>query len=323
MGGPGEISGIHKRSGSPLGAIVVLLLVTVSGHSPAADPEPIEDRIEALRQRIDPDTAEASSEPGQFRVPGANLRIEQCGDYPYHEPSTPIASARLLVGDLATGLIAGLRCIAGLGPRGRLHPYHVFQARRLLDLLEAPQEKTIRCVQDRMFATAVATPPKGSAHDDPLAGVLSEVSHPAIVIDTFRLGGMLSRRHDEQTYRDFFKLDDAQLFKHRTGQALRLPGLHRTRNRAGLLFHESIHWLGHEHGVEMPDLTFLYETCCFGGSDYIDDPALNRQYRSEACGILKDAELWREAYFPYRQMSVWHHKAYNELKPRMREDYTR
>jgi hypothetical protein len=172
-----------------------------------------------------------------------------------------------------------------------------------------------------MFATAVATGPRGSSADDPLYPQLRGVDYPAVVLDTYRLGGILSRQYDDETYRSFFHLEDAQIIEHRHGQPLRPANLHRYRNLAGLLFHETIHWLGHEHSALYPDLTHLYETCCFGGSDYIRDPARNRAHQQTACAILQDEDLWSGGTSPYQQMRVWHHKDYDTLKSRMRADY--
>ena len=81
--------------------------------------------------------------------------------------------------------------------------------------------------------------------------------------------------------------------------------------------------MGHEHSALYPDVTHLYETCCFGGSDFIDDEARNASYQDRACAILKDDELWGYPVSRYRQMRLWHDKRYDELKQQMRADYTR
>lgn len=250
-----------------------------------------------------------------------SIQIMQCSHYPGGGGRHQRPGREQLLTDLATGLETGLACLAGHGPMGRLHPYHEYQANRLLQLLEAPGVKTFQCVEDAMFATAVATAPGGTHIDDPLYPQLRDVKFPAVVLDTYRIGGMLSRRLDDDTYRTFFHLAEHQIYEHRNGQPLRLPSLHRYRDRGALLFHEMVHWLGHEHSATRPDLAHLYETCCFGGSDYIRDPASNRAYRDEACTILRDDELWSQAYLPYRQMRVWHHKGYDTLKSRMRDDF--
>ncbi len=259
---------------------------------------------------------------GVQRLDGAvKLQIRGCSGYPYNEGKDPARAARLLIGDLHTGLQTGLRCLAGQGPMGRLHPYHEYQAHRLLSLMESDQPKTFQCVEDAMFATAVATSPRPPTLNDPLHQQLSKVAHPGVILDTYRLGGILSRNYDDETYRSFFHLRDSQILEHRNGQPLRPANLHRYQDRAGLLFHEVIHWLGHQHSATHPDLAHLYETCCFAGSDYISDPERNRRHQQAACNILKDDELWSEGYSRYRQMRLWHYKGYTELKSRMRDDY--
>ena len=81
-----------------------------------------------------------------------------------------------------------------------------------------------------------------------------------------------------------------------------------------------IHWLGHEHSAIQPDMAHLYETCCFG-SDYVKNPKLNARFQTRACKVLKDTELWSNAYSPYRKMRLWHYKGYDLLKADMRESY--
>lgn len=282
---------------------------------------PLDQRIAQLISRLDKTALTDTTTVEALRLPQARLQIQGCTAYPYHEQFDARVSAGRLVDDLGEGLLQGLTCLAGRGPAGRLHPYHEYQAHRLLSVFEAAPEKSIRCEQDSMFATAVATSPKGLAYDDPLARQLSRIEHPGILIDTFRLGGILSQRHDDQTYRDFFHLSEAQISAHRNGRAVRWKGLHRTKNLPALLFHETVHWLGHEHGIQKPDLTHLYETCCFGGSDYIDDPTANASHQQTACRILQDDDIWLHAYEPYKQMQMWHYKGYDRLKIRMREDY--
>jgi hypothetical protein len=104
---------------------------------------------------------------------------------------------------------------------------------------------------------------------------------------------------------------------------LRPASLHRYRNRPGLLFHETVHWLGHEHSALYPDLAHLYETCCFGGGEYISDAAIAGSHQAAACDVLRDDERWDSAHNRYRQMRIWHDKGYDELKMRMRADYDR
>ncbi len=280
------------------------------------------ERSRALVAAINADALERAGDAEQL-LPGPKLRIRQCGGYPYNETTVaaPGLGARLLVADIAQGLKTGLACLSGAGPMGYLHPYHEYQAHRLLSLFESDQVKTVECVEDAMFATAVATSPSGVSPKDPLYPQLHLVPHPAVVIDTFRLGGILSRRHDDETYRSFFHLADAEILEHRNGQPLRPPDLHRYDDRPGLIFHEMVHWLGHEHSALYPDTTHLYETCCFGGSDYIRDPEANLRHQRTACAILKDDTLWSNADNPYRQMRLWHLKGYDTLKTRMRADH--
>jgi hypothetical protein len=302
-------------------ALAGLLLTTLPAHAAGEDFVPLHERSAMLLDRLESAALIVGDETGEFVAEGVGLRIRQCGGYPYHERHDALAGARAVRDDLVAGLRTGLACLAGDGPAGRLHPYHEYQAARLLDLFEGGREKTFQCIEDRMFATAVATSPQGLRADDPLRAQLSQVEHPAVVLDTFRLGGILSRRHDDDTYRTFFGLADEQILEHRSGQPLRPASLHRYGDRASLLFHEVVHWLGHQHGAFQPDLTHLYETCCFGGSDYISDPGLNAAHRDTACGILRDDALWSTSYHPYKQMRVWHERGYHRFKARMRADY--
>jgi hypothetical protein len=300
------------------------LLVCLAAPLHAADTtiKPLAERTLELIQALDPDALIESPDADRHTLSKARIQIQSCSGYPYQTQEAPSDAARTLVSDLRDGLATGLRCLAGDGPMGRLHPYHEYQAHRLLSLFEARQPKTFQCVADEMFAVAVATGPEGAQTDDPLVRQLVQVDFPGVVIDTYRLGGLLSQRHDDETFRRFFHLNEAQILEHRSGQPLRAANLHRYRNRPGLLFHEVVHWLGHEHSALYPDLTMLYETCCFGGSDYIADPATNRSHQQTACRILKDDEIWSEAYAPrYRQMRLWHYKGYDEFKRQMRADY--
>lgn len=260
---------------------------------------------------------------GISTLPDVPLRIEHCGGYPYEARRDAATAHAELLDDLRDGLATGLSCLAGNSAAGRLHPYHEYQAHRLLNLFEHDQTKTLRCVSDEMFATAVATGPNPLEADDPLVQQLKRVTYPAIVLDTYRLGGLLSRTHDDETFRAFFHLNDAQILEHRYGLPIRAKNLHRFKNRPALLFHEVVHWLGHQHSAIRPDMAHLYETCCFGGSDYIDDGALNRGHQQTACNILRDDELWTDSFSPYRRMRIWHHKGYDEFKKTMRDDYTR
>lgn len=257
-----------------------------------------------------------SLQPDMARVM-QSVRISGCEGYPYGEIRPAAAAEQQLRRDLQQGLQRGLQCLAGNGPAGPLHPYHEAQARRLVALLESPQVKHFLCVADEMYADAVATQAEPLPQGDGLAPILQRVRHPAVVLDVYRIGGLLSQRYSEETYRQFFNLSEPQIREHLTGQPLHLDSSHRYSDMSALLFHEVVHWLGHSHSYIHPDVTHLYETCCFGGSDYIDDPALNQQYQREACNILRDDELWSANR--YQKVRLWHHKGYDLLKGRMRE----
>lgn len=298
----------------------ILALFSSRAALPADGFSSLDQRSRAVLQTLHSAALERS-DPEIFRLESLALRVEACGHYPDHSHRTPTGAVATLLNDLHQGLDTGLRCLAGKGPHGRLHAFHEYQAHRLLSLLENDSIKTFRCVADQMFATAVATGPQGVGITDPLYEQLHRVQHPGVIFDTYRLGGILTRRFDDDVYRDFFHLAEDQIVEHRSGQPLRPANLHRYGNRAALMFHEMVHWLGHQHSATQPDLAHLYETCCFGGSDYIEDAATNSAYAAAACTILKDDELWSEAYHPYRQMRLWHHKGYDQLKARMRADY--
>jgi len=316
--------GRHRLPGDLL--VITGLCLASAGWAGAAHAEtgpllPLHERTSLVIEALDPAALIDAPDRQASRLPDVGLRIEHCTQYPYQEQEPSTAAHRKLLDDLRQGLETGLSCLAGKGPMGRLHPYHEYQAHRLLSLFESDTPKTLRCVADRMFATAVATSPKQPDLTDPLVRQLSLVEHPGLVIDTYRLGGLLSRTHDDQTFRTFFHLSDAEIYEHRNGQPIRASTLHRFENRPALLFHEVVHWLGHEHGAIQPDVTHLYETCCFGGSDYIDDAQLNHEYQQTACEILRDDELWSQSYSPYKQMRIWHYKDYGRLKKAMRRSY--
>lgn len=304
-----------------IGALgLIASVATIPVQAGPAEIVPLDERTRQLLATLDGDRLIATDDVTQT-LPALELQIRGCAGYPYHEGSDVQTAARTLLADLREGMQTGLQCLGGRGPAGRLHPFHEYQAHRLLSLFEDARPKTLQCVEDAMFATAVATSPHGVTADDPLYTQLRRVSHPAVVLDTYRLGGILSRQYDDQTYRAFFHLGEAQILEHRNGQPLRPASLHRYRDRAGLLFHETVHWLGHEHSALYPDLTHLYETCCFGGSDYISDPLINRGHQQTACAILKDDELWSNSYNRYKQMRLWHLKGYDAFKAAMRADY--
>jgi hypothetical protein len=202
---------------------------------------------------------------------------------------------------------------------GPLHNYHQRQASRLIELLGDDQPKSLQCVSDRLFAYALAASPRQKLDDPELVDQLRKGPKLTILLDTYRIGGLLSKKFDEKTYQEFFHLNQQQINRHLTGKPLRLKGMHRYENLPGLLFHELIHWLGHVHGNLYPDITFLYETCCFGGSEYIQDDQMNKYYQARACNILRDDELWSANR--YQQMRIWHHKEYDQLKREMRDSY--
>ncbi len=308
-----------RRIGSFLVCLIGLLF---GGTGTAADKDlfTLGERTDRLLTRMIA-AQPVSVTTGHHALSDPAISVRSCSTYPYGETQAPDDAARQLIDDLTDGLRTGLRCMSGLGPMGRLHQFHEYQAHRLLGLFESPQTKSFQCVDDVMFATAVATSPDGLSADDPLYAQLRKVTHPAVILDTFRLGGLLSRRFDDETYRNFFHLADDQIYEHRNGQPLRADSLHRYQDRAALLFHEVVHWLGHQHSAIYPDLAHLYETCCFGGSDYIDDDAANRGHQKTACAILKDDSLWAHGHSRYRQMRVWHLKGYDDFKTRMRADY--
>jgi len=279
---------------------------------------PINQRIENIIRDL--------KQQGRFELPlnsenkntflvGRNYRIENCRNYPYHNQPDARSGFMTLKNDLKQGLKKGLQCLAGMSETGSLHPYHEKQLLDLLDILESDQTRTLRCVEDEMFAYAVAKPPSDQQQNK----TTRNIPYPALVIDTYRISGFISGKHEPGVYREFFKLDDRQIDQHLNGKPQKLKGMHQYKNRSGLIFHEVVHWLGHEHTNISPDVVFLYETCCFGGSDFISDENSNRHFQQQACSILKDDELWEANN--YKQMRLWKHKEYNQLKRTMREQY--
>lgn len=300
---------------------LAILLASLAATAIAEPFVPLAERIERLAASLAQDVALAGYADDTLHLRQTAVAVRNCRSYPYSEgTANPRSSSMDLVEDLSTGLQQGLSCLAGHGRAGRLHPYHEYQAHRLLTLLESEDEKTFQCVEDEMFAVAVATGPAGTAPLDPLFKQLRSVAFPGVVLDTYRLGGVLSRRYDDRTYREFFHLADDQIYEHRNGQPLRPANLHRYQDRPGLLFHEVVHWLGHEHSALYPDMAQLYETCCFG-TEYISDARLEAEHQQTACAILQDDELWSNSYNRYKQMRIWHHKGYDRLKSAMRADY--
>lgn len=235
------------------------------------------------------------------------LQFENCGTYPYAEAA---GGEKKLIQDVRDGLKQGLSCLIGKGPAGYLHPYHHRQAYRLMSLLDNEQPKILQCVRDELFAYAVASSPEENGTSNAFR----------IKLDLYRLGGLLSPKFDSETYRSFFKLEDDEIKQMLTGKPLRLQGLHRYRKRSELLFHEMVHWLGHVHENHIrPDVTFLYDMCCFGGSEFIEDAESNKLYQTKACNILKDDELWSAN--SYKKMRLWRFKDYDQFKLDVRELY--
>lgn len=248
----------------------------------------------------------------------SSVDVQHCDRYPYGNERPSGQAVQQFRADFRVAIRTGLQCLSGNGPMGRLHPYHEGQARRLQALLESEQTKTFLCVADEMYADAVATQQAALPDSDDLAGIVRRVNHPGVVLDLYRIGGLLSRRYSEETYRSFFNLNEQQIREHLTGSPLHMDNTHRYKNMPALLFHEMVHWLGHTHSYINPDVTTLYETCCFGGSDFIGDEALNKKYQAEACDILRDDELWSANN--YQKVRLWHYKGYDLLKGRMRAD---
>jgi hypothetical protein len=309
---------ISAQRGRLLGCVLLLLSQPALAVSEVriTVPERIDGVVDSL---LAPGRFVAGESDRRVYVAGSGVRVEECGNYPYHDSFNGEHGFRVLVGDVATGLRRGLQCLAGQGPAGALHPFHEEQALALLSLLESELVKTFRCVEDRTSAYAVAKPPPDTTDGSRFDDVTADVDFPAVVLDTFRISGFLTRRFEVGTYRDFFKLDDPLIEEHLTGQPQRLSGIHRIENREALLFHEMIHWLGHVHSNLYPDVVDLYEACCFGGDDRIPDPASNARFQRRACDILRDDELWSANH--YRQMRLWRYRGYDRLKRDMRDAY--
>ena len=264
-----------------------------------------------------------------FKTPAASadviyitdtLQVSGCEDYPYHNNEQELsAGINRLVDDLRAGLQKGLMCLTGNSEIGDLHPYHHKQALRLIYTLENKQPKSLQCVRDELFAYAMAASSQQQISDIELAEKLRNSPDLTILLDTYRIGGLLSQKFTPETYVRFFKLNQDEITQHLTGKPMRMKGVQRYENLPGLLFHEMVHWLGHLHTNIDPDITFLYETCCFGGSEYINDDQVNASFQAKACNILKDKELWES--HPYQKMRLWKHKDYDQLKREMREYY--
>ena len=298
---------------------IILCLLILSSILPLshANVPSYQQRVQQLLATLDQPRQYKQHSAQTVTLSGTPFIFENCGYYPYHQSSSHNSGHNTLAHDIQQGIKQGLSCLSGNGPMGSLHPYHEHQALKLLKLLESPQPKTIRCVQDEIFAYAVANAPSNPQQKPkPQDKMTAGLPYPGIIIDTFRLSGSISKKHDEKTYREFYKLDPEQLHIISTGKPVQLKGMHRYQKRDALMFHEMIHWLGHEHSSVYPDLTHLYETCCFAGSDFISDHQTNRQFQAQACQILKDDELWRAS--KYRQMRLWRYKEYDQLKRMIR-----
>lgn len=251
-----------------------------------------------------------------------NLTISGCQDYPYHLQTIEhqVPGIIKLKKDLSEGLQQGLSCLAGTNPRvGQLHRFHQRQGEKLQALLTNEQPKSIQCVKDELFAYAMASSPRQQLASPVLKKRLDNSVDLTILLDTYRIGGLLSTKFKPATYKNFFKMNQQQIDEHLTGKPLRMKGLHRYKNLPALLFHETVHWLGHEHSNITPDVTFLYETCCFGGSEYIEDEKLNSKFQTRACNILRDDELWSSA--DKLKTKLWKKKGYRKLKTEMRKFY--
>lgn len=277
----------------------------------------LEARLQQVLDNLDPDFL-FDLPSGTQQLVDNNIQLHDCAPYPYNK--TSLHGETRLVKDLKHALSRGMHCLLGRGPQGALHRYHRYQGYRLLKLLESPSPKHIHCMQDRMFAAAVASSRKMPPPGDPLYGVLRKIGFPGIALDTFRLGGLLSTRHPPDVYRNFFKLNEEQIQQHLSGHPLRPEGTHRYQKLPALLFHEMTHWLGFEHSAIYPDLADLYEACCFEGSEFISDPLANQQISAQACAILRDDDLWQHAYTPYQKMRVWHRKDYDSFKRALRNE---
>ena len=304
-----------KQKNSALLLLSSLLIASAPSVSAASAPS-FEQRLTTFLTKLSQPIL-ASSSHKQVSIPSANIQYQGCQNYPYHNTGSTQTSHKVLTNDIKQGLEKGLSCLAGKSPAGQLHPYHEYQALKLMKVLESDKIKTVRCVEDEIFAYAIAnTPANPHRKPHPQDKLTAGLPYPGILVDTFRLSGSISNKHDEATYRDFYNLDDEQINVINTGKPLKLEGMHRYIKRDGLMFHEMIHWLGHEHSSIYPDTTHLYETCCFGGSDFISDETKNKNFQQQACNILKDDELWGKS--KYQQMRLWKYKEYDQLKRAMR-----
>lgn len=286
-------------------------------------PASVTPRIASLTKNIASNTA-AEYRNGSLKalMVGNKIRIEDCNQYPYHESTdrSGMSGYQNFADDLVSGLTQGLQCLSGQSDAGKLHPFHERQADKLMSILEGPIKKTFRCVEDKTYAYAMARlPPDSELASEQFETVARDVLYPAVIIDTYRISGYLTRKHEPIVYRDFFKLNESQIDVHLNIKPQQFEGMHRYADRASLLFHEMIHWLDFTHSNTYPDMVHLYETCCFGGSEFISDENLNSLFQNRACAILKDEELWESNM--YQQVRLWKYKEYDQLKSDMRQEY--
>ena len=113
------------------------------------------------------------------------------------------------------------------------------------------------------------------------------------MIDTYRLGGILSRRHDDQTYRTF----SSRRGPDRTAAANRCGRPACTAIATGPAWCFTSDPLA---SAQRP-VSRRHETSAFGGSDYISDPDTNAAHQQTALSS-KTMPLWSQSYRPYTQM---------------------
>jgi len=309
-----------KKTGLHTGLFFFMAMTMPSYASASLADDSVSNRIDQLLTRLNsPPHESVQGMPAHSMIMGSGIHIENCKNYPYHNQKSPTQGYLVLANDIRNGLRIGLQCMVGKGPMGTLHHYHRKQAEQLLDILENKQQKTFRCVEDKTFAYAIARPPPELFKQFISDKVIQDVPYPGVAIDTYRLSGFLTRKHEPGIYRDFFKLDDHQIAEHLAGNPQRMDRLHRYNNLKALVFHETVHWLGHAHTNMSPDVVDLYETCCFGGSDFISDHDSNKQFQQRACNILKDDQLWDAS--KKQQANLWRKKGYDRLKFDMRKMY--
>jgi hypothetical protein len=301
--------------------IAVLLLAIF--HEASGSPEnlnPLQEQIDSLLVELGNRSYMLNPNDGSLAlVLGNSIQIKGCQDYPYHDNPAPDAGYQQLATDITEGLEQGLQCIAGLGPMGKLHPYHENQAVKLVALLENRTIKTFQCVADKSFAYGISRASPDLVQGNRIDELTRGIPYPGVLLDTYRISGFLTRNLEPSTYREFFKLEERLIEQHLNNKPVQLDALHRYKNRAALLFHEMVHWLGYVHTSEYPDVVELYETCCFAGDDHISDNAKNRAFQEQACKILRDRELWESNR--YRKMRLWHYRGYDRLKRNMRAEY--